>query len=303
MNEDTEHRISVAYLIPLTEQQSPVTARTLFPLLMRRKILLLATVLIALAIGSAYLLVVEPLYHVEAVLEPVREHGTQRGGVSALLGEDVGALLGTNTADRVNVALSMLGAKPFLMEFIERHGLLPQLTKRTLRQLITFRKSPPTPWRGAALFKNEVLHVTENKRTGLIEVAVDWPDPVVGAQLLVSIIEEINGRLRTRQLAELETGIAYLKGELANAQSVELRQAIARVLESRLSEASLIGRREDFALTFVSQPAVPPKGEFFSPGRARVLLVSLSLGLICGMLLSLYLSLRAERRAAKTSES
>ena len=142
-----------------------------------------------------------------------------------------------------------------------------------------------------------MLELVENKKTGLVEISVVWPDPVYGAGMLTALVESVNERLRERQIRELQRSIDYLKTQLAAATNVEVRQAISKVLESRLSEASLVGTREDFALKFVARPAITPRGEFASPRPVRVLILATTVGLILGLLVSFGLFLRDEKRA------
>jgi uncharacterized protein involved in exopolysaccharide biosynthesis len=292
------HRVSVAYLIPLTEQDTSSDVAHLSSRLLYRKWPLLIGVLVALAVAIVYLMLAQRVYRVHATLEPVREPGTRSGAANALLGEDVGALLGGNTADRTNVAMSLVNSDEFLMSFIEQRHLLPQLFPRNqIATMLHLSSAPSTSWRGAERFRGQVLELVENKKTGLVEISVVWPDPVYGAGMLTALVESVNERLRERQIRELQRSIDYLKTQLAAATNVEVRQAISKVLESRLSEASLVGTREDFALKFVARPAITPRGEFASPRPVRVLILATTVGLILGLLVSFGLFLRDEKRA------
>ena len=138
------HRVSVAYLIPLTEQDTSSDVAHLSSRLLYRKWPLLIGVLVALAVAIVYLMLAQRVYRVHATLEPVREPGTRSGAANALLGEDVGALLGGNTADRTNVAMSLVNSDEFLMSFIEQRHLLPQLFPRNQIATMLHLSSAPS---------------------------------------------------------------------------------------------------------------------------------------------------------------
>ncbi len=297
MPDEDAQRISVAYLIPLTEPEAKAEIGQWTARLFYRKWVIVATVIVAVAIAVIYAATAPRVYRVETSLEPVRAQGMRAEGVSALLGADVGAMLGGNVADRTNVALSLLDSNEFLTQFIARRQLLPKLfPPRWFDGLLPWHRSTPTLWSGANRFRNRVLQVNENKKTGLIEISIDWPDPTYAADMLTSLVEEVNERLRERQIRETQRSIDYLKDELAGATTLEVRQAIAKVLESRLSDASLVGTKEDFALKFVARPAIPPPNEFVSPGLARAGALAVILGLLVGTLISYGLYLLVQRR-------
>jgi uncharacterized protein involved in exopolysaccharide biosynthesis len=244
------------------------------------------------AVALAYLWAAQPLYDVRLTLEPVRASGIRTSGIGALLGGeiggDVGALVGSTNSSNTNLALALMRSDQFLAQFIATHALLPAISNGRWKPSARLVGGTPfSSWRAVERFRDDFLKVAENKRTGLVELTLRWPDPAQAKVILESLVLDVNENLRLHRVHQLDRSIAFLTSQLDSATSVELRHAIAGALQARLSEASLIGTREDFALAMVDPAAVPPTDEFASPRPLRTVLVGLLIGLLLGVSASL----------------
>lgn len=298
LNESSSvHRTTVAYLIPLTEQDELSDGTRWLARFFQRKLPIVTGIVLGIVAAIIYVITSRPIYRVEAILEPNREQGLNLSGLGGLLGDELGVILGNNDSNTTDLALSLMRSDTFLATFITERDLLPTLYPRKWdAQTREWNGRPPTLWRAVDRFRSKVLHITENKRTGLIQMSIDWPDANQGSEMLIALVKRVNEQLRQRRLRDLSRSIDYLRREFDAADNVEVRQAIAKVLEARLGEASVVSTREDYALVLLDEPMIPPADEHISPRWSRSLVIGTGGGLMLGLLASLVLYVRDSRR-------
>lgn len=288
--------INVAYLVPSPDTETVLPLRRIFEILTYRIWPVVLGLIIGCGIGTAYFVNATRLYRVQATLEPVKESGMRLSGLQAIIGNEIGAsLLGAGDND-VALAIALFGAQDFLARFISDNHIESTIFASSWdAKGKRWRSTPPAIWRVTQRFKSDHLNVVENRKTGLVEVSLVWPDPLQARNLLEQLVRRVNERLRGRRQSDLTASVSYLQKQLADTPNVEVRLAIAHVLEARLSELSLIGTREDYTLRMLDPPAVPPTDLYATPGRVRVVAVSLLGGGTFGCLLSALLFARNRR--------
>jgi uncharacterized protein involved in exopolysaccharide biosynthesis len=254
--------------------------------LWREKWILLAVVALFTASAVTYALLAPEWYRAEVLLAPAEETTSpalagQFGGLAALAGVSIGG----DSAE----AIAFLRSREFARSFAEEFQLLdvfypdggdgegiPRFLGQD-RQLDV---------RDATRYLHErILTVSEDRRTRLITLTVDWKDPEVAAAWANALVERANASIRERALREAELNVEYLQAELARANMLSVQQAVARVLESELQKLMLARGKEDFAFRVVD-PAYVPK-ERLSPKRKLIVLVGAALGALLGVLVIL----------------
>jgi len=136
-----------------------------------------AIVAAAIVISVIVALRSRPIYRAEAVIAPVSENAlsnlgglaSQMGGLAGL----AGGLLGGASKDW-NKALAVLRSRHLIEELVTRENLLPVLFPEK-------RDRPPTMGDAVLLFRNRILQVRDDPKTGLATVRVEWFDPKVAA--------------------------------------------------------------------------------------------------------------------------
>ena len=88
----------------------------------------------------------------------------------------------------------------------------------------------------------------------------------------------MNNRLRADAIEETDKRIGFLEKQLAQTSSVEVQQAIYRLIEAETKNKMIASTREEYAFKVVD-PAVPPEKRY-RPKRALMALVGLMLGMI-----------------------
>jgi len=244
-----------------------------------------------LALGSiAYALLAKEIYRAEVLLAPATEQSTpmiggQLGSLAALAGVNLGVGEGNGV-----VALAVLQSREFARDFIEQFDLLPIFFEEEWdAENDRWRENDPTEAPdvrdGVKFFHEEIFEVSEERRTGLVTLAIEWTDPDVAAAWASVLVHRLNDRLRARALQEAQTNVDYLQSEMAKATLVTLQESIGRLLEAELPKLMLAKGNEEFAFKIVD-PAVPPR-ERVRPKRALTAIIGTILGGLLGIFIVL----------------
>ena len=254
----------------------------LLHILWQGKWLVIASTVI-FAVGSVvYALAQTHWYRAEALLAPAEGRsmpaiGGQLGGLAALAGVSVGG--GESTE-----AIATLRSRDFIRAFINDFDLMPILFEEEWDSARgNWSDSDPANWPdirdGVEFFGDTVMRVSESRDSGLITLAVEWPDPELAAQWAMILVARLNQRLRDRALQEAEANVAYLQGELAQTNVVTLQQTIGRLLESEMQKVMLARGNEEFAFRIIDAADAPNK-----PSRPRRSLIAVVGTMLGGML-------------------
>ena len=265
-----------------------ISLRQIWRILWRGKGTVIAATTI-FALGSiAYALLATEIYRAEVLLAPAAEQSTpmiggQLGGLAALAGLSVGE--GNDV-----VSLAVLQSREFARDFIEQLDLMPIFFEEEWdAEKNRWREDDPTKAPdvrdGVKFFHEEIFEVSEERRTGLVTLAIEWTDPDVAAEWASILVHRLNDRLRERALQEAQTNVAYLQSEMAKATLVTLQESIGRLLEAELPKLMLAKGNEEFAFKIVD-PAVPPR-ERVRPKRALTAIIGTILGGLLGIFIVL----------------
>lgn len=255
----------------------------LLKVIWRRKAwIVLATSLMTL-VAVVHVLTATEWYRAEVVLVP--RESRPSGSLSAQFGQLAGfadiAGLSLGQASKQE-ALALLRSAGFARRFVERNGLLSKLSREFAPRVMQGGdKQVDLAPHLVDAFRQKVLTISEDKKTGLIIVAIEWTDPLSAAKWANAIPRQLNAEMQGRVLNEGAHNLRYLKSELASAETVSLEQAIARLMESETQQLMLAQGAEDYALRVIDDAQEPHKRS--RPKRTMIVfLVSVS-----GLLLSL----------------
>ena len=269
-----------------------------------RTILLSAIVVGALAGAVAFLST--PTYRAEVVVVPSNE---QRAGGSALAGlaDQVGAFLPVSLPLGRNgpvEPVALLRSRLLAGEFIRRNDLLPQLFPERWdaarkQWIIDGGKRPPTLRSGVTVFLERVLNVDDETTFGLVKVRIEGPNRTTVAEWGNGIISLANEMTRKRAIESAKRRLEFLQAELDSTESLEVRQAIYRVIEAEVKSKMLASVQRDSAFRVVDPAAVPDEFEYIKPRRALMIGVGVWLGTCMGIVLAfLQVALTERRRKA-----
>jgi uncharacterized protein involved in exopolysaccharide biosynthesis len=254
------------------------------------KYLILIITIVCAAIALAIAFNITPIFRAETVIAPVRN-----GGLSGQMGGQLGGLANIASLAGVNLdsgssadreAKAVLESRSLVEEFIRKNNLIDVLIPHSAK--------PGTMWFAVKDFKEGVLAMREDKRTGLVTIDVDWEDPTVAAKWANAFVALANERLRARAIDEATRNIQFLNAQIPQTSVVEVQRSIYNLIESETKTLMLANVRAEFAFTVID-PAVPPERKF-RPHRSLYLLFGLCMGFAIGVLAAYWRSARAGPR-------
>lgn len=238
-----------------------------------------ASTLIALLL--AFLL--PPVYRAEVLLAPVSQDKSE--GLSAIANQygDLAALAGINLGpgkDKTAEYIAALKSRSLSVSYIKEANLMPVLFASKWDAEKKQWKSgddAPTEWKAFKLWDEDIRSVNVERKSGLVTLAIEWKDPALAASWANSLVKKVNNRLRTEAVEDAEKSISYLEQQLARTTSVEIQQAIYRLIETQTKKKMIANTKEEYAFTIID-PAVRAEKPR-SPKKATITIVGALLGL------------------------
>lgn len=246
-----------------------------------QKWLLIGLSLLFGVLAAGYSLTITAIYRSEVVLAPAAT-GSGMSNASALGG--LAGLAGINLtagSDQTEL-IAMLESRGFIEAFIKDRGLMPILfADRWDAEAQSWKvenvEDQPDLRDGVDYFTRHVRFVSEDQpRTGLVTLAIEWRDPEQAALWAADLVSRINERARLRDINESQRKLDYLSEQLRQANVIELRQAISRVIEDQMSSMMLAQAQEEYAFKVIDPPVVPKRRIW--PKRTLIVLVASFLG-------------------------
>lgn len=275
-------------VLPPRVREDSMSLGKLISLMRDSWVLLLVSALVGACLAAGISLAVRSTYRASTLAAPVTQNGvgiggalrSQFGGLAALAGIDLGS--GGGRKDESIATLSSLG---FARDFIVAENLLPILFADKWDASANRWRDPsqaPTLEAGVKRFTQAVRTVSEDRRTGLVTVTVEWYSRELAARWANGMIEMVNDRLRSEAAQNAEKSIEYLNKELAGTSEVSLRQSISQLIEVQVNTAMLANVQRQYAFRIIDR-AVPPEIRAF-PKRALFVVV----GTLGGLLLAFF---------------
>jgi uncharacterized protein involved in exopolysaccharide biosynthesis len=229
-----------------------------------------------------------PKYRAEVVFSPVASSGSFASGLGGSLG-GLAAIAGINlggAGKQSEESLEYLRSREFTREFIERHRLMPLLFSGKWDAAHSrWRGDPPTIAEGVNRFSKQVTQIAEDRRTGIVTLAIIWRDRALAAQWANALIAEADAALRTRAIAEYGRSLEFLKDEAAHSDVVDVQTAVAKTMETELKDAMLARTRDAYAFKVLDPAVVRDPWDYDSPNRPLYAALGAGFGLLIGVIL------------------
>jgi len=234
------------------------------------------------ATSVAYALLATPIYKAEVLLAPVTDN--QIGGSMARLGglaSLVGVNLGSEGDDKHAVAV--LKSKALAEDFIREENLMPVLFagEPQVHKSWTGGETPLDIRDGVRKFDSDVRSVSEDTKTGLVKLGIEWTDAEVAADWARKLVTKANEQIRQTNIQESKQRLEYLNEQLGKASFIELREAISRVIENEVKSMMLAQVQTEYAFKVID-PAVVPKYRS-APKRTLIVLTATFVGGFLGL--------------------
>jgi uncharacterized protein involved in exopolysaccharide biosynthesis len=248
-----------------------------------RKVLIIAT-MVSLALGLIYAFAATQWYRADVLLKLAESKQSQ--GLLSQLGDlgGLASLAGLDVNDNKSAEpIAVLKSRELIGAFIEDQDLLPlffpdKWDASAKRWKTSDLKKQPDVRDGIKYFNKRVFNVIEDRKTGLITLAIQWTDAKTAAAWANMLVERVNDLMRKRALALSEANVAYLKQELTASNVVMLQQSIGRVLESELQKLLLAKAEKEYSFRILDH-AQEPKWRSW-PDRPLIISTAPVVGLI-----------------------
>jgi uncharacterized protein involved in exopolysaccharide biosynthesis len=267
-----------------------ISIRDLLAAVWKGRWIVVVSVALFTSLGLAYAFLAPVWYRAETTLAPA-ERKSLPGGLAQLGG--LASLAGINLpASEGSEPLAVLKSKSLIGDFIIDRNLLPVLFDKKWdsggQKWKVSGLEIPDVRDGIKYFDHDIRIVVEDKKTGLVTLAIRWHDPKLAAEWANELVRRTNARLRSQAIEEAQTSITYLQRELASASVISLQQSIGRVLEGQMQTMALARSNEEFAFKTIDYASAPKFWD--SPRRATIAVMSLIGGLIAGMVIAIWIA-------------
>jgi uncharacterized protein involved in exopolysaccharide biosynthesis len=252
--------------------------------------------LAGLVAGIVWAIISRPLYEVEVVTVPV---DAETAGSASLLESfglsDLVSMASIGQVSRKQEAIATLNSRSFLLSVVSDLDLMPHLfgedESPTWKKMLGIG-SPATMGDAVDLLRDDIVGVTDDRRSGLVLLRVRWGDRHQSVVWANELVARVNKEMQTRAINRATRELEYLQDELARTESVEVRQAVFRLLEAQLKNLMLANVSDDFALRVLDPALLPDEDKSVNLSKkARIVL-----GLLAGMLLAFFFLVRKEVR-------
>jgi hypothetical protein len=173
----------------------------------------------------------------------------------------------------------------FTEEFIVERNLLPRLYEDDwdagAGEWTVDEDDVPTLWEAGTDFDEDVRTIVENRRNGLVTVRIEWTDPDEAADWANDLVHRVNGRMRKQAVDDAQKSLDYLHRELDRTSTIEIREAIFRLIENQTRKIMIANVREDYAFKSIDPAKPPDEDDFIWPQR---LLIVVGGGLLAALL-------------------
>lgn len=289
-------------------EDDEIDLRELFAVLWAGRLKILAVTATAALLSVVVALSLPNIYRAEALV--VSSEGDSSGGLSALAGQFgglaslAGVSLGSGDSDRTQLGIEVLQSRQFFADFIARRNVLVPLMatakwnaatgelvidediynteqQRWVREVEPPRTRQPSVQEAYAEFI-ELFSVSQDKKSGMVTVAVEHQSPQVAKQWVSWLIDDLNTTLREQDIAEAERSITYLQQQVRETNVADLQTLFFGLIQKQTERVMLAKVRDQYLFKTID-PAVVPELKS-KPKRALICL----LGTLLGGMLALF---------------
>ena len=294
------------------QYEDEIDLRELFTVLWAGKVMIVAITVVFAITAVIYALSVPNQYKATTLLVPSQSDG---GGLSGALGQLgglaslAGVSIGGGESGESQVAQKIMKSWSFVEHFIVDNDLAVEVyaakgwnkasgelridqdiydteTKTWLISDSSGLAGPPSSW---MLFKSfsKRLAVSEDKKTGLISVSIEYYSPHIAKRWLDLYISSINKHMQERQMEKVSRNIQYLENQIEKTEIAEMQEVFYTIIEEQLKSKMLVEASPNYVFTEVSPSMIPE--EKSQPKRALICILGVMLGGMLSVLLVLVL--------------
>ena len=242
-----------------------IDLRELFGVLWGNKIKIIGITAVFAVVSVISALSIPNQYKASALLAPAQQ---QSGGLSGALGQLgglaslAGVSIGGGESSEAQVAQEIMKSWSFIEGFIADNDLAVEVyaaegwsresnqlkfdndvyevkTKTWLVENDNIGQlGPPTSWQLFEKF-SEMLAVSQDKKSGLISVSIEYYSPQIAKQWLDLYISSINKHMQARQVVKVSNNIEYLEAQIEKTSITEMQEVFYTIIEEQIKSQML----------------------------------------------------------------
>ena len=294
-----------------TQYDDEIDLRELFGVLWAGSRKIIAITAVFAFVSVIYALSLSDQYKATVLLAPAQSDSSdlsgalgQLGGLASLAGVDIGG----GESSESQMAQEIMKSWSFIDVFIAENNISVEVyaaegwsrgsnelqidddiyDAETKTWLVendnTGEVGPPSSW---VLFQafSERLVVSENKKSGLVSVSIEYYSPQIAKQWLDMYVAAINAHMQQRQMEKVTNNINYLQAQIENTSIAEMREVFYTIIAEQTKNKMLSEASPEYVFVAVSPSMVPEEKSL--PRRAFICILGALLGGMLSVLLVL----------------
>ncbi len=286
-------------------KEDEIDLKELFQAVFNGKWLIVSTVLVFSILGILYSLSLPNIYKSTTLLYPTEQQSNGLGAMKAYSG--LAGLAGINISSQSSdsnavKALEKVTSLSFFSENLMPNIFLPDLMaleswnkdtnllkydediyNETSKTWVREFKHPNTQVPGAqesyeVFIKH--LFVSQDQDSGFVTISIKHESPKIAQEWTELVVNQLNNYFRSKDKAEAQIAVSYLKEEIAKTNFTEVKQVIAELLQGRTQQLSLIEVGEYYVFAYIDPPVVMEKKA--EPIRSIICITFSIIGIILG---------------------
>lgn len=286
-----------------------IDLRELFGVLWAHRIKIISITTFFAAVAIIYSLSMPNQYKATVLLAPAQSEGAlsgtlgQLGGLATLAGVNIGV----SESSESQIAQEIMKSWSFVEGFIDDNDLAVQVyaaegwskesnelkidqdaydsqSKKWLVENDSGVVGPPSSWELFKVFSERVA-VSEDMKTGLVSVSIEYYSPQIAKQWLDLYISAINKHMQVRQVEKVSNNISYLETQIGKTSIAEMQEVFYNLIAEQTKNKMVAEASPDYAFVAVSPSMIPE--ERSQPKRALISILGTLMGGILSVLLVL----------------
>jgi len=293
-----------------SQYDDEIDLRELFGVLWAGKVKIIAITAMFAVASVIYALSVPNQYKATALLAPAQSDG---GGLSGALGQLgglaslAGVSLGGGESGEAQIAQEIMKSWSYIEGFIADNNIAVEVyaaegwnkgsntleinndaydveSNKWLVEDESGAIKPPNSWQLFQAFSG-MLSVSEDKKSGLVSVSVEYYSPQIAKQWVDMYVESINRFMQQRQIDKVTRNINYLQEQIEKTAIAEMQEVFYTIIEEQTKNKMLAEASPDYVFVAVGPSMVPELKS--QPKRALICILGTLLGGMLSVLLVL----------------
>lgn len=267
---------------------------TLLEIIWKRKRSILLITSICCLVSLVISLNLPNIYRSSTLLAGVEDN--TGGGMSSLSGQlgGLASLAGVSMSkvetSRVVIAMAIVKSRSFVKYFVNKHDLsVPLLAAKgwnagtdqlqfdsdiydeTSGKWVSAEANIASDGRVYKVF-TDALSINQDKVSGLVTITFESLSPSFSRKVLSLLVDEINERMRERDVIEAKDSVTYLNSQLEKTSLKGMQQVFYQLIEKQMQKMMLAEVRNEYVFKIIDPPDFPE--ERIRPKRIIILIIT-----------------------------